>query len=96
MKDFQTLIKAFALVSEEIPSRLFIMGEGELREELETLATSLGVADKVGLPGFIDNPFMYLTNAAGFVLSSAWEGLPGALIQAMACDCFSAAGDIFH
>jgi glycosyltransferase involved in cell wall biosynthesis len=37
------------------------------------------------LPGFVANPFAYMARAALFVLSSAWEGMPGVLIQALAC-----------
>ncbi len=37
------------------------------------------------MPGFVTNPFAYMARAAVFVLSSAWEGMPGVLIQALAC-----------
>ena len=84
-KDFPTLIRAFATVCRERPARLLILGEGNQRAELGSLAQSLGVADAVALPGFVDNPFAYMAHADTFVLSSKFEGLPGALIQAMAC-----------
>jgi len=84
-KDFATLIRAVAMASRQHPMRLLILGEGEERAALEELARSLGIAEQVALPGFVDNPFQYLRRAALFVLSSAWEGLPNALIQAMAC-----------
>jgi len=38
----------------------------------------------LALPGFVDNPFPFMARAAVFALSSAWEGLPNVLIQAMA------------
>ncbi len=41
----------------------------------------------MALPGFQPNPFAYMSKASLFVLSSAWEGLPGVLIQALACGC---------
>jgi glycosyltransferase involved in cell wall biosynthesis len=63
------------------------LGEGERRAELEQLVRSLGLEPHVRLPGFVDNPYAYMARAAVFVLSSAWEGLPGALIEAMACGC---------
>ena len=47
----------------------------------------LGLTRDVDMPGFVDNPFAYMANASVFVLSSAWEGLPGVLIQALACGC---------
>ncbi|HEX7003932.1 MAG TPA: glycosyltransferase [Trueperaceae bacterium] len=86
-KDFATLIRAFARVRESREARLLILGEGEERERLERLAGSLGLAAEVELPGFVENPFAYLARADLFVLSSQWEGLPGALIQALACGC---------
>lgn len=86
-KDFPTLVKAFARVRAVRPTRLMILGEGRQRRSLEALTRRLGIAQDVSLPGFIMNPFPYLARAAAFVLSSAWEGAPGALIEAMACGC---------
>jgi len=55
----------------------------------------------VSLPGYVDNPFAYMHRCSAFVLSSAWEGLPTALIEAMACgapivstDCASGPSEI--
>jgi glycosyltransferase involved in cell wall biosynthesis len=86
-KDFPTLLRAFARVRAVRPARLLILGEGRKRAELENLARELGVANDVALPGFVPNPFPYMTRASLFVLSSAWEGLPGALVEALACGC---------
>ncbi len=86
-KDYPTLIRAFAKVRAVRPAKLMILGEGKLRAELEALIAELGLQEDVALPGFVDNPFAYMSKAALFVLSSAWEGLPGVLIQAMACGC---------
>jgi len=86
-KDFPTLLKAFARVRAVRPARLVILGEGKKRTKLEVLARKLGVASDVALPGFMPNPFPYMMRASVFVLSSAWEGLPGVLIEAMACGC---------
>jgi glycosyltransferase involved in cell wall biosynthesis len=84
-KDFASLIRAFARVRQQRPVRLIILGDGELRGELEALAQSLGVVADVTLPGFVDNPFPWMKRAAVFALSSAWEGFGNALIEAMAC-----------
>jgi glycosyltransferase involved in cell wall biosynthesis len=54
---------------------------------LEALAARLGIAEYVALPGFVANPFAYMARAGVFALSSLNEGLPGVLIQAMACGC---------
>ncbi|MCC0177425.1 glycosyltransferase [Waterburya agarophytonicola K14] len=86
-KDFVNLIRAFALVRQQKAARLIILGEGELRSELEELANTLGVKDDIDLPGFADNPYGYMNRVTAFVLSSRYEGLPTALIEAMACGC---------
>lgn len=83
-KDFATLIRAFGKIQSKIDSRLIIIGEGEERETLEKLIQELHLADKVELAGFKPNPYPYLRKADLFVLSSAWEGLPNALLEAMA------------
>lgn len=84
-KDFETLIRAFAVVRAKRVVRLLILGEGELRFQLETLVNQLGLKDDVALPGFVANPFGYMARASVFVLSSRWEGLPTVLLEAMAC-----------
>lgn len=84
-KDFPTLIRAFALLRAQIDARLVIIGEGGMRSDLEKLILELSLRDSVVLPGFVDNPFVVMKQANLFVLSSAWEGLPTVLIEAMAC-----------
>jgi glycosyltransferase involved in cell wall biosynthesis len=86
-KDFSTLVRAFAEVRRSRPARLVILGEGEERAAILDLARELGVAGDVRLPGYDHNPFRYMARATVFALSSIFEGLPGALIQAMACGC---------
>jgi glycosyltransferase involved in cell wall biosynthesis len=86
-KDFPVLIKAFALVKQRMPARLLILGDGELRSKLEKLIISLGIRADTDLPGFVMDPAAYMRRASVFVLSSRWEGLPGVLIQALACGC---------
>jgi len=86
-KDFPTLLRAFAALRKERAARLMILGEGPDREALEALARELGVAEDVAFPGFVVNPFPYMAHAGLFVLSSTFEGLPGVLIQALACGC---------
>jgi glycosyltransferase involved in cell wall biosynthesis len=86
-KDFSTLIRAFAQVRAGREARLVILGEGPERRSLEQSTRQLGVAVDVKLPGYDHNPFRYMSRASVFALSSIYEGLPGALIQAMACGC---------
>lgn len=84
-KDFATLIDAFALLRRTRPARLLILGEGDLRETLTSQVARLGLENDVALPGFEPNPISAMRTAQLFVLSSRFEGLPGVLIQAMAC-----------
>lgn len=83
-KDFPTLIKAFALVRQVKEAKLVILGWGPDRPKLESLVSSLGLENDVALPDHVKNPYAYMVKSAVYVLSSAWEGLPNALIEAMA------------
>lgn len=86
-KNLPVLIDAFyKLRQSHNNARLLILGEGELRTTLEAQITRLGLtADAVQMPGFVANPFAYLARCRLFVLSSIFEGLPGVLIEALAC-----------
>jgi glycosyltransferase involved in cell wall biosynthesis len=83
-KQFTTLISSFAHLLKRCPAHLMILGEGEDRPALETLVGKLNLSENVALPGFVANPYPYLNRASVFVLSSAWEGLPTVLIEALA------------
>jgi glycosyltransferase involved in cell wall biosynthesis len=100
-KNFPGLIEAFARVRQKTPARLLILGEGKLRSELEELVEKLGLKGEVSLPGFVENPYRFMSRAAVFVLSSTWEGLPTVLIEALAAgapvvatDCKSGPNEI--
>jgi len=84
-KNFSHLINAFGLVRSHRPCRLVILGEGNLREPLECQVHLSPWAHEILLAGYQANPFCWMSRAKVFVLSSLWEGLPGVLIQAMAC-----------
>jgi glycosyltransferase involved in cell wall biosynthesis len=93
-KDFVTLIRAFARVRAERPARLVILGDARGPDKdasyvaaLKRLPTELGIDKDVSFAGFAENPFAYMSRAAVFVLSSAWEGLPTVLAEALACGC---------
>jgi glycosyltransferase involved in cell wall biosynthesis len=83
-KGFDVLIRGFQQFRERNGGTLLILGEGEDREQLSRLATELGVGESVLMPGVDLNPFKYMRFADVFVLSSRYEGLPNALIQALA------------
>jgi glycosyltransferase involved in cell wall biosynthesis len=95
-KDFATLLRAFALVRAHRPARLVVLGEGPERDRLMLLSRELGIENDLLLPGFVTNPFAWLEGASLFVLSSAWEGLPTALVEALACGTPVVATDCPH
>jgi glycosyltransferase involved in cell wall biosynthesis len=84
-KDFATLLTAFAAVAGERDVRLVLLGEGPLRASLTGLARSLGIEERVDMPGFRPNPLPYLREAALVVLSSSDEGFGMVLAEALAC-----------
>lgn len=85
LKDYPTLLRAFATLVKNRPARLVILGDGPLRNSLGNLARELGVADRVDLAGFVANPMPFMRNAAAFVLTSRAEGFGNVLVEAMAC-----------
>ena len=84
-KNHALLVDAFAKLRAKREARLMILGEGDLRPEIEEQVKRLGLVDDVALPGFVANPFAYMSKAAVFALSSRFEGLPTVLIEALAC-----------
>lgn len=84
-KDHATLLAAFArLVARRPTARLRIAGDGALLGELEALAGRLGVDGTARLIGLRDDVPRVLAAADALVLASAWEGLPNAVMEAMA------------
>lgn len=87
-KDYPTLLRAFAQVRERRPVRLIVLGrDGGERRRIESVARALGLAADVDLLGHVSNPFAYYARADCYVLSSIEEGMPNALVEAVACGC---------
>jgi GalNAc-alpha-(1->4)-GalNAc-alpha-(1->3)-diNAcBac-PP-undecaprenol alpha-1,4-N-acetyl-D-galactosaminyltransferase len=85
-KGFDLLLQAFAIVTANHPDwRLIIIGEGQLRGELEELRNSLGLTVSVSFAGLLADPLPTLRNASLFVMASRFEGFPYAALEAMAC-----------
>jgi glycosyltransferase involved in cell wall biosynthesis len=84
-KDYPTLIKAFSILREKKNAHLMIIGEGEERQKIKELVNSSPFSADISLFGSSDNPFPYMAKADVFVLSSAWEGFPNVLVEALAC-----------
>lgn len=87
-KRFDRLLLALADWHQRVPDfALKIAGVGELRAELELLAHSLKIADKVTFLGWMDDVSLLYREADLFVLSSAYEGMPNALLEAILSGC---------
>lgn len=83
-KNHKMLMDAMALVRGEIPeARCTIYGEGELRQELESYAAEKEMEAYISLPGHDRQIHRKVAAASVFVLTSEYEGLPNALIEAM-------------
>jgi glycosyltransferase involved in cell wall biosynthesis len=85
-KGLDILLRASAQALQSLPEwRLAIIGDGPLRNDLQTLARDLEIADRVDWLGEVSNPFPYLRAAQFFVSTSRFEGSPNALLEAMSC-----------
>lgn len=84
-KNQKLLIDAFALIANDFQEyQLTIYGEGSLRKELEDYIKAKGLQERVFLPGSKNNIQEHIKDVSLFVLSSDYEGIPNALIEAMA------------
>jgi glycosyltransferase involved in cell wall biosynthesis len=84
-KDHGNLLRAFAAIrGQEQGVRLLLVGDGELRGEIESLIASLGLGDAVELTGKRSDIAQLLAGMDIFVLSSRREGFPVSIIEAMA------------
>lgn len=85
-KGFDLLVDAFSRLAAEYPAwDLVIWGDGALRDDLTTRVSTLGLSDRIALPGLTQQPHEELRKADIFVMSSRREGFPMALGEAMAC-----------
>ena len=87
-KDHATLLRAAAQVRQAIPSvRFVLVGQGPLEAETRRLAGQLGLDQTVVFAGFRTDATRLMAGFDAFALSSTYEGLPIALIEAMAVGC---------
>ena len=86
LKGHRYLIEAFSNVKKEIPSsKLFIIGDGPLKNQLNRLIRKKSLIDDVLFLGFKKNPYKFVNKSDVFVLSSKHEALPTVLLEALAC-----------
>jgi glycosyltransferase involved in cell wall biosynthesis len=93
-KNFPLLLEAFARVRRQRAVRLVLLGgdatsekQRRLEQALLERARDLGVEADFDMPGFVANPFAYLSRAAVFVLASDHEGFGNVLVEALLCGC---------
>lgn len=98
-KKQEFLIRVFVEVRKKVPGiKLLLLGDGELRDHLISTAVSLGLLCysccgslqfgsqyDIYFPGYVANPFAYLSRSRLFLFPSGWEGFPMALCEAMIC-----------
>jgi glycosyltransferase involved in cell wall biosynthesis len=83
-KNFDLLIKAVATMQAEQASRLVLLGDGSDRGRLERLAASLGISDRVVMPGFIADPAPWYRRAAVHAVASECEGFGNTIVESLA------------
>lgn len=81
-KGFDRLIPALANLPAD--DRLTILGEGPERSRLEAVRDASGLGKRVDLPGFMDNPWSWVSGADVLLVPSRTEGLPNAVLEALA------------
>ncbi|MCP4626930.1 MAG: glycosyltransferase [bacterium] len=85
-KGFDLLINAMSqIVKKNNKIHLAILGDGPEKENLKKQIESSGLCNHVTLEGYQKDPYIYLSNADLFVLSSRYEGLPNAVLESLAC-----------
>ncbi|SCZ76083.1 glycosyltransferase family 4 protein [Acidaminobacter hydrogenoformans] len=87
IKNHKLMIEAFAKAEVHHPNiHLTIIGDGELRRELELQISGYGLQNKIHILGISDSVANYLNKADIYVMSSDTEGLPLSVLEAMACE----------
>jgi glycosyltransferase involved in cell wall biosynthesis len=92
-KNLELLIRSFA-AAELTNGRLTLVGDGPCRQDLERLVDHLGIRPKVLFEGHVPDPASCLTALDVFVMSSATEQTPNALLEGMACGLPAIATDV--
>lgn len=83
IKDYPTLLAAFAKLRQQIDARLLILGEGECRAQLEEQVKQLDIGGSVFMPGFIKDISPIYKHAELQVLSSTGEGFGNVIVEAL-------------
>ena len=103
-KGFEFAIEAMKMLRDEkIAVRLLIVGDGNIRRQLEQKINDEGVSSMVKIVGFKKNPYPYIAGADLFVFSSNSEGMPNVVLEAISLgiptistDCNYGPGEIIE
>jgi glycosyltransferase involved in cell wall biosynthesis len=93
-KGVSDLLQAVAILNQEQPINLLVIGDGPLREELEATAVRLGIKARTNFFGVRDDVLAILANLDIFVLPSYWEGFPTVILEAMSQNVPVIASDV--
>jgi len=99
-KGYEVLLRAFAAHA-NTNRALVVLGEGPERAKLMALAQSLGVSERLHMPGYVGNPQAFVARATAYISASRSEGFPNALVEAMSLgravistDCHSGPAEV--
>ena len=84
-KNFPMLLQAFARTKTKRDIRLIILGDGQERRYYQQIISELKIGNFVSMPGWVNNPYAFMSRARMVVLTSNTEGFPVVLIEAIAC-----------
>ena len=83
-KGFDLLIEALA-INRNPRVYLTLLGDGPLKEVLQSLAKQLGIEQQIRFVGFQKNPYAFIARADAYVLSSLYEGFPNVVLESLTC-----------
>jgi len=96
VKNINIFLAAIAYLRKSMPIAAVICGDGPQKEGLVRYAASLGISEDVHFTGYLSSKQVWalMKRASVFVSLSAYEGLPNAVLEAMACGCPMVISDI--
>lgn len=93
-KNLSTLVAALALALRRPRTAAVLCGEGPLRRDVEQWLADNAIADRVRLPGYVQDIWRWMRRASLLVSVGLFEGQPNAVLEAMACGCPLVVSDI--
>lgn len=85
VKGLEDLLECYKALENEIKEKLYIIGSGKEKENLEKLVEKMNLSEKVIFLGNKENPYIWMRNAKLFVTTTYGEGLPTTYIESMIC-----------